>query len=234
MSYAGSGATGERYLTERLGEVRRLRAEGRECLVVFDVDNTLFDTRGRTAWIAHAFDRAAGTSYFDGLDLERVGVDAVGTCAKVGLVDARVVAEFVVWWEQQFWDGAAFAHDIPVPSTIAWAQRAMEAGASLGFLTGRIEALRAPTTEQLDRAGLLPGTLWMKPDLATWTLSFKAGVLQNVSRQMWLGWYATEGRAEIAHLQRVMPGGPWVRVECSLQDGGPEVAAETPTLQRIF
>lgn len=232
-----AAVSGEAFLTERLRELERRVEVGERCAVVFDLDNTLFDTRSRTLWVARRFDEEGGTRYFESIGLDRVGLNARDTCARMGSLPPEVESAFVRFWEEAFWDPEAFVHDTPMQPVLSWVQRARLSGASLRFLTGRIEALRGPTTAQLARVGVAdvsPETLWMKPDLLTRTLRFKASSLRRAMGRSWLGWYVTEGRDEIAYLQTEMPAGPWVLLDCSLQWGGPLVSPDTPTLERVF
>jgi HAD superfamily, subfamily IIIB (Acid phosphatase) len=232
-----ASVSGEQFLETRLQEMgQRVRA-GSACYVVFDLDNTLFDTRARTAWVARTFDLVNDTNHFRSMTLDQVGVDGRETCARMGIVASELTDAFAQFWEEKFWEGSAFPHDTPVEPVLTWARRAAQTGAEVRFLTGRIDALREATVAQLSSVGfdgVTRASLWMKPDLPTGTLAFKESMLRQSMQRGWLGWYATEGRDEIAHLQRTMPGGPWVLVDCSLQQGGPRVALDTPTLARAF
>ena len=228
--------TGAVFLASRLDLLRERARAGERCMVVFDLDNTLFDTRSRTLHVARAYDRARDTSTFASLTLAAVGRNGKETCERLGGVPPNVALSFAAWWEVEFWRGTNFVQDGHMLPTLGWVERAHEAGAEVRFLTGRVEALREVTMQQLLSAGLYwaQDRVWMKPELATWTLDYKAARLREARGQAWLGWYLTEGRAEVAHLQRELPGGPWVLLACSLEGDTPALADDTPTLRGLF
>jgi len=92
--------------------------------LVFDIDNTVADTRFRTLHVARAFDAALGTRHFTALGLEHVRLDGTATARAHGL-DADVAAAFQAYWasDQGFWCGQCFAEDRPLRPVVDLARR---------------------------------------------------------------------------------------------------------------
>lgn len=242
---ADAGADGAAFMAERLAwcVARRDRGRGPSALAVFDLDNTLFDTRWRTLAAARAFDAARGEGRFEALELEppapaHVRRDGRATAAQAALgpLPGDVVEAFARYWGDYFWRPASLALDQPIAAVVAHAVAAREAGAELRFLTGRVEGLRAATREALARVGLdaSDAALACKPDLATRTAPWKSEVLAAWSREAPLAWYLSEGRRDLARIQADVPVVPCVLLDCSFEDPALRLAPETPVLARAF
>lgn len=212
-------------------------ARGRPCFAVFDIDNTLVDTRPRTLHVAREFDRNGGTSWFASLTLETTGVDGADTCERVGGIPAGVRRRFEAAWREGFWDPANFVFDRPVKPVVAWAKKAHAAGIEVRLLTGRWRGFEQTSVRQLRRAGLSfvdPAHAFHKPSPRVWTKSYKAQVIRELMSQGFVAWYVTESRLEIAHIQSVVRGAPCVLVDCSLEPKSIRVRPRTPRLARTF
>lgn len=229
MSQASSG---ERFLAAQL----ELLAPGD--IVVFDLDNTLFDTRPRTLAAAADFDAARTSDWFRALTLPMVAHDgrATARCPALPPPPEPVVDAFGTHWDDCFWRPESLAFDTPLPDIVRWAVAARERGLDVRYLTGRVAYLQAASHEALRRIGLepAPGALACKPDLSFRTGPWKCDVLATWRREARIGWFVTEGRRDLACLQAVVPDLPRVLLDCSFES--PDIALDpaTPTLARIF
>lgn len=207
------------YCAAALAEIRRIKAAepGRRCVVFFDLDNTLFETRARTLHVLQLWDEAHGTSHFAALDLAGVGWDAKATCEALGL--SAIADDVQNFWNDAFWSGAHFDRDLVMTDLAKLAREAGLAGAEVHYLTGRIEALRGPSRGQLERAELPLASdrhLHLKPDLDTRTSPFKAEVLHaTMASGAFVGWFATDSVREVDEL----------RAEEAANGRGPKVPA---------
>ncbi|MEW5850891.1 MAG: HAD family acid phosphatase [Myxococcota bacterium] len=228
-----SPADGIAFCHAALKDIRERTARGEKVRVVFDLDNTLFDTRVRTVAVAHAYDKARGTSHFANLRVEDVGRDGKHTAERMGL-PANVVEDFRAFWDKGFWDGANMVHDTPMPHMAALAHAAKSAGAEIVYLTGRVTALHEASLAQLVRAGLPDGdadNLYCKPGLGMRTAPFKEQMMEAWQQQgIHIAFFVTEGRRDIAHLQKEAPTVPCVLLDDPLERGGTELHADTPVL----
>ncbi|MCA9550079.1 MAG: hypothetical protein KC933_08595 [Myxococcales bacterium] len=218
---------------EHIQRVRRAHPS-HPCAVVFDLDNTLFDTRARTLYALRRFDAEHGTAHFAGLSVDDVGWSGKETCGRLGL-DPELTARVHELWDRVFWSGDAFAQDLVMLPLFELAWAAKEAGAEVRYLTGRIDDLAAASLEQLVQAGLpdaRPECLFCKPSLETRTGPFKAEKLAEwMDAGHFVGWFATDNRAEVEDVLALGAANryafPVVHVEHALQRPG-VVANDVP------
>lgn len=185
---------------------------GKWC-VIFDIDNTLVDTRHRTHAAAQAFanKHPSGSSLASSLasiPFDKVGYDAKQTGQCLGLSSSMTRA-FQRHWNQFFWDPANFKHDRPIRQTVQLARQAKAHGAEVFYLTGRIEQLKPATLSQLRQLGLPDANethLLCKPGLKVATASFKQQTVQNMlAKGHDIGWFMSDSRKDIASVQRSTP-----------------------------
>jgi len=84
------------------------------------------------------------------------------------------------------WDAffAAAADDPALPTGITMAHQCADAGLTVVYLSGRPERLRRPTADWLDRHGLPPGELLLRPDHdRSPATRLKLGVLRSLARR---------------------------------------------------
>ncbi len=225
---------GRKWVAARLQEIEQLTKKIKmPVTVVFDLDNTVFDTRGRTLHAARAFDAANGTSYFAGRDLADIAVDGRSTATKLRLPGA-VVEAFAAFWEQSFWTPANLAHDVPMQEMVDLVKRSQAAGATVKFLTGRWESFHDDTMLGLKKAGLDvdPKDLVCKPKDGPSTPAFKEIHLKAWSASSELGFFVTEGVADLKHVKGFLPDLPLLRLDCTFEDASG--LAALPVWPRIF
>jgi hypothetical protein len=214
-----------------LAEIRDLkrRDPARRAVVVFDLDNTIFETRARTLHVLQELDRRQGTSWFDGMELSAVGKDGRHSAALAGVPSEhhQAIQDF---WLQEFWKGENFLLDLVFEPVRKLAWEAKAAGAEVVYLTGRVN--QPSTLEQLIAARLPDADaehLFCKPTVGTKTAAFKAELLGSwIDRGDYLGWFMTEGRRDIASVQALDARVPCVRLGYVHEREGEAVHPDTP------
>lgn len=223
---------GPALLAQRLDEIERLVQSGAKVRCVFDLDNTLFDTRGRTLHALRVYDAENGTSYAQGLTERDMHDDGRKTAIALKLRDDVVEAIGKVW-DREFWDPKNLVHDGVIDSMIELAKEAQKRGAELVFLTGRTEdhGFRGPTMAQLARVGLAcdDACLLHKPSLGVRTAPYKEGEMRRLASDATLGFFVTEGRRDMDHLSRVIDGFVGFLLDSTFEAGGP-ACANVPVL----
>lgn len=217
---ASPSPDGRAFAAARLRKLGQLARLGVPTAVVFDLDNTVFDTRHRTLQAGLAFDAEKGTSFFADKGAADMGVGGKETAAALGLTDPHA-ADFVAFWDVFFWTPDNLAHDAPIADMVALAKAAQEAGAQVKFLTGRIQSFQSASLLQLRAAGLnvAADDVMCKPDLGTRTGPFKATVLSAMQAEgVELGFFVTEGSRDLLHLEGALKALPLLRLECHLED----------------
>jgi phosphoglycolate phosphatase-like HAD superfamily hydrolase len=190
------------------------REKGRRVAMVFDIDNTLMDTRHRTAAAATSFVHG-GASPMAGVSHDRVGYRPEDTCAANNIHDQPTINAFREHFEQFFWAPSNMELDKPIDGPIALAALARSLGAELYFLTGRTSVFRDQTLAQLERAGIAPESekhLIMKSPKRDRsgrlesTEKFKARELRKIYRQkVSISAFVTEGSRDMCWLQKHVP-----------------------------
>lgn len=227
---------GNAFCKRTLADLRARVANGEKCRVVFDIDDTLVDTRGRTLAIAKAWDAEKGTKTFARLTLSKVGKTPQETCKALGLSEGLTKA-FSGYWNVRFFGGALFAEDLALPKMVAWAKEAKAAGAEVVYLTGRTETARAGTLAELRRLGVPDADdahLVLKPKASTKTAPWKSQLLSQWAGQSHLGWFVTESRRDVAQVQADHPELPCLLLDNPYERGGTPVRADTPVLPAMI
>ena len=182
---------------------------------VFDIDNTLADTRLRTLAVARQFDQQNRSNHFEKLALQHIELDGFVTALKFGL-SSDVARAFHSFWNSDagFWNGENFIHDELIEEIAGLAHAAEAAGAEVHWLTGRVSSLHGPTRRWFE-AHHLPGIdrIMCKPDLSVRTAPFKAQVLADWHRSHGIALFVTEDGRDIAATQSVNASVP-----CALYD----------------
>ncbi|MBK7863080.1 MAG: hypothetical protein IPJ65_31615 [Archangiaceae bacterium] len=229
---AASRVDGQAFVSAAVRDIGERVARGEKVRVVFDIDDTLADTRNRTLTLARQWDAENGTRYFERLTLEQVGHDGQITARAMGLPwDAEL--SFCRLWDAEFLDGKSYAHDLPIQPIIDLALQAQAAGAEVVYLTGRHDTYSALIIDQLERFGLdaTPDTVVGKPRGFD-TPTFKTEWLQQSAADgYYLAYFLTESRKDIAAIQASIEGVPAVLLDHAFN--GPErVRVDTPVFPR--
>lgn len=226
---------GNAFCEAALADIRARTSRGEKVRVVFDIDDTLSDSRARTLAIARDWDQARGTHHFDGLTRGRVGHDGAETAAALKL-PPDVQRDFAAHWNVEFWKGERFVHDTPIAPVVALAKAAKAAGAEVIYLTGRVDALEGATRKQLRSFGLPDvdaARVVSKPGLSVRTAPFKTQWLKDSAAQgNHLAWFFTESKRDIGAVQKDLPAAPCVLLSSGFNGKG-DARADTPVfLQR--
>lgn len=227
---------GVRFVKQALRDIRRLRKEHPEVrpVVVFDLDNTIFETRARTLLALKAYDKAHGTAHFAAVKhIHQVGKNGAHS-AELAHLPPEQWADVQSFWLSWFWKGEHFQHDVVFPRVVALAKAAKEAGAEVIYLTGRVD--RPFTLDELKRAELPDADeehLITKGVIGANTGDFKAtwfkGLLEDP--KVHVGWFMTEGCRDIQALQNADARIPCVRLGyVHEQKQAQLVKADTPTI----
>jgi hypothetical protein len=226
---------GRSFCAEALAEVQTRVARGERCIAVFDIDNTVVDTRPRTVAAARAFGEQYGITRLAEASLADVGVDGRSTCRRLGLGPGALTDAFQTFWMEWFWQPESFALDTGVAETIDLARAARDAGAEVYFLTGRVEALAAVTLEELRGLaafGLPPvdaAHLVCKPNLDIRTSEMKdAWLQQRLDEGCHVAFFITEGERDIAHIRKRQPELACVLCAFPVDTDVTRVPADTP------
>jgi hypothetical protein len=224
----GSPPDGAAFIKAQLADIRARVAKGERVRAVFDIDDTLADTRPRTVAIAKAWDQQNGTHYFDALSPAQVQRNPKDTAEALG-VPFHLIGDLTNFWSMAFWDGGNFKFDTPVKPVVEIAKAARDAGAELVFLTGRLKASAKSTVDQLRGFGLA-GTLVSKPDRWMRTPEFKTAWFQRSDVNV--SFFMTESRCDIAAVQ-AGAGVNSVLLKADRDFNGAEpIRADTPVFTR--
>lgn len=212
---------GQKWVAQRLKEIAQLTKLGVPVAVVFDLDNTVFDTRYRTLNALKEFSPAL----FGDLKIDDVKIDAAATIAHLQK-QGRVFSDDVVTgasahWKQSFWTPANLAHDQPIDDMVKLVKAAQDAGASVKFLTGRTMPFHQASLDQLRAAGieLHDDDVTCKPDVQTQTAPYKEKQMMAWSAKAELGFFVTEGVRDLEHMQSFFKELPLLRLGCSFEEG---------------
>ncbi len=246
-------SSGARFLKRELKQMAKLVKAGTPCEIVFDLDNTLFDTRARTLAVGAKFDAQRAQRglppVFTGVTLDDVRYNGEKTAANLQALgkplDDEGAAEFAAFWMTHFWSAPMMAHDAPMQDVLFWAQEAQRAGVRCVFLTGRSEKLPDGTASgfadasvaQLRAAGLdfvSHDDVHLKPDVGTNTLDFKVQMLKAFREHAYVGAFVTEGSRHVAGIERDDPSTPCVLLPCGQDDDAVHVPSHVPRLDAVF
>jgi hypothetical protein len=210
---------GRTWVGERLREIAALTKIGVPVTVVFDLDNTVFDTRHRTLHALQQFDVVNGTEHFKDATVSDMQVDGRLTATALGLQNDLIEAAST-FWEISFWTPENLKYDVPIGDMVELVRRARDAGATVKFLTGRVASFHEDTLLQLKKAGIdtAGGDVVCKPDMHTRTAPFKELHLKAWSQASELGFFVTEGTRDLEHVQGFLPDVPLLRLDCSFED----------------
>lgn len=221
--------TGVEFCTTALRDIRARTSRGERVVVIFDIDNTLVDTRHRTLAAARSYGAASGITALSAMGIEDVGLDAHATWAKTGLApnDPRFEG-FHDAWKAAFWTEQSYDLDAPIAETIGLAKRAKAAGAECVYLTGR--TFKDATVAQLQRLGLPDAdaarTLCKAP--GQHTPSYKLEQIELlVGQGAHIAWFFTEGKRDMSHIQAHAPAVPCVLLDF-IDEAGHSVHPRTP------
>jgi hypothetical protein len=183
--------------------------------VVFDLDNTVADTRFRTLALLELFARKRLA-----LPLSDVTLHPRSTAEKAGFAPKRAAAFADFWYGPHgFWSASAFRHDVPILETRLLAQQSHRLGFELRYLSGRVAALSKTSSAWLaDHSFPSSDNVILKPDTTHRTAQFKSTLLRQWSDRQPVAFFATEEEPDIAAVQREVPQVPCLLVAFPLRN----------------
>lgn len=225
---------GQRLCRRALRRIARDTRRGRKVCVVFDIDNTLVDTRHRTLAALRAF--ASTDPAFAALSrapLSKVRYDGASTAAAVGLTGSQA-ASFDRFWQRFFWQPENFRHDLPIAQTTRLARQAKAAGAEVYYLTGRVAALGKGTLTQLAALGLPDADakhVLCKSEVGVRTGAFKRQELSRLRREGHrIGFFLSDAKSDLAAVADLRLPGVLVDFPVGPKDA-PALSPRTPRLR---
>ncbi|MGE0709128.1 MAG: HAD family hydrolase [Planctomycetota bacterium] len=161
-----------------------LTAAGQTPVVIFDLDDTLFDTRYRVRAILRDYGAQIGDARLEQLSVSKVHYDLTDTLRAIGFSSAEINGNLGKdvrrAWSRAFFGADAYDLDGLIRGAVAYVERLTQAGAHVVYVTGRREATRQKCVEVLQRAGYPAGTLYCKPDQTSMaTADYKERVTRN-------------------------------------------------------
>lgn len=211
---------GVKWMKQRLDEIKALTAAGKPVTVVFDLDNTLFDTRSRTLLAGKRFDQWNHTAYFKDAKPEDMMRDGIETGLHLGL-PKTIAMEFQEFWAIQFWTPSNLAVDRPMNDVLSWAKKAKAAGATVKYLTGRTTPFHDASVAALNAAGMTtrPEDVLCKPNMSVRTTDYKVEQLQGLAAKSTIGFFLTESRRDLAAVVAGAPAAHPVALDSPFERG---------------
>jgi hypothetical protein len=125
-------------------DAARLRAHGERPVVLLDIDDTLTDSRTRTAPILRALAQDPGFQARFPQAARRMAsavpyqmhYELADSLKELGVTDPEALKEATAFWMPRFFSNAC-AGDQPLPGAVGYARWLVSQGATLVYLTGR-------------------------------------------------------------------------------------------------
>jgi hypothetical protein len=176
--------------------VRAERAEGRQPVVILDLDDTIFDTRSRTLRILREFvaEPEVAEAYpheakiIEELELADVHYHIDETMAANSIENAEFVQNASERFNRKYYSNDYLRYDRVVPGALSYVGELIRQGARIVYLTGRNAPGMGPGTmrELAEKRFLFSGTnqvkLLMKPNAKMDDLEFKAKAFEKISK----------------------------------------------------
>ena len=176
-----------------------------ECLVIFDLDSTLYDLTKRVGGIMAAFAGDAAvvqkfpeaSARLTNLEIRRTDWGIHEPFARVGIT-RESHPEFVnaaqAAWARGFFSNDFLDRDFPLPGAVQFVEDCLQAGAEVLYLTGRdVARMGAGTATSLRASGFpfdgVRSRLQLKPDKSLDDAEFKADVIADLNAKypnIWL------------------------------------------------
>jgi hypothetical protein len=179
---------------DQVAEQVRTADKANHPMVVFDLDDTLFDVRTRTLSILHEFaaNPEVQAEYPEIADklakaaLSDMRYDPKGAFDQLGVHDDAVLAKWKAFWAPRFFSDRYCERDDTVAGAAAYAKRLVDLGARVVYLSGRdIARMQKGTLAGLKTRGLPTGhktSLILKPDAKDDDLVFKKNAFAAIAK----------------------------------------------------
>lgn len=178
-------------LTQVIENVKRARAEGKQPVVMFDLDDTLINTRERTLRIIQDFVKQQQLSSEEAQKLANLQVNDIrflmsDTLKDQGIQNPALAKALGDAFLSKFFTNEFCANDQQNPGAALYAREVVRAGGKVVYLTGRdAPRMHDGTLENLRKQGFPVSSpealLMMKPDKSTDDLQFKKDTFAQVA-----------------------------------------------------
>ncbi len=170
----------------------RVRAESPAPVVVFDLDDTLIDTRVRTRRVLRDFvfetrlhqRLPVEAERLSRITLRQLHYDLRDTFAALRIENGALLAEAEAFWRSRFFSDVYAAGDEALPQASSYVRSLHAAGAKVVYLTGRDQPnMYWGTLSSLRKLGFPLGEnteLMMKPDAKMNDQEFKRGAMGRI------------------------------------------------------
>ena len=147
-----------------------LAAAGQRPVVIFDLDDTIYDTKARVRQILRDCGAQIGDARLLQVERSHVHYELDRTLVAAGFSEAEAQGplgrQIQRAWSRRFFHGDSYALDGLIPGAVDYVKRLQSAGATVVYLTGRKEVWRPQCLAVLRAQGLPEAHLYMKPDAA--------------------------------------------------------------------
>lgn len=186
LSYAGP-------LEDVLERVQSAKVEGEVPVVIFDLDDTLFDSRSRKIIIQKEFANLPSTrlrfpneaKILSQVELRDIAYAVKDTMKNLGITDKDFIREATAYWASTFFSDDYVVFDETIAGAVDYVQKVQNAGAIIVYLTGRdIPRMEQGTLQSFQKHDL-PwnkfSRLFMKPHKDLDDTDFKKEVLEEIT-----------------------------------------------------
>lgn len=175
------------YQPEALDRVKTQVQSEEQSVVVFDLDDTLINTKERTHRVLREFAGSVSDRYpYEASRLKTLQVRDTRyvlkeTLAQLGIVNEEFLKEASAFWAPRFFSDRYVLGDKPIAGAAAYVRSLDREGAQIVYLTGRDRPnMGKGTEENLRRLGFPKGELLMKPDAKMDDFSFKQSAIEHI------------------------------------------------------
>ena len=153
-------------------------------VVIFDLDDTLFDTRYRTLRILHEYAEAQQETGLEVAQPEQVHYDLEQTLAELGYDEAARAAlqpKLRGFWVKRFFRDERLADDGVYPGAVDYVHELVAAGAQIAYVTGRKTPALAPSRAKLEAEGypVVGQHYFFKPPTKPWEPKLETPVFKG-------------------------------------------------------
>jgi hypothetical protein len=170
-------------LTQVIEQVKQVRALGKQPVVMFDLDDTLINTRERTLRIIQDFAKQTELLPEDAQKLAALKIENIrflmsDTLKEQGVLNPALAKNLGDFWASRFFTNEYSANDKQNPGAALYVREIVKAGAKVVYLTGRdAPRMQVGTLENLRKQGFPVNSsaalLMMKPNNSVDDLAFK-------------------------------------------------------------
>jgi phosphoglycolate phosphatase-like HAD superfamily hydrolase len=229
-------------LEDVLREARAVRSSGGRAVVIFDLDDTLFDPGPRNVQILRDLVAAHPGRYpevekrLPALTTDGVRYALRDTLSEMGVTDAERVKAARSFWAPRFFGSDYLKHDAANPGAVDYVAKLSQAGALVVYLTGRDTKKMKEGTEATLRAAGFPlgegkAVLLLKPDPRFRDVAFKRRAVDKIGKMgTVVGGFDNEP-ANVNLLKKGFPSARIVFLVTRQSPGAPPVDAGIPAVK---